>query len=170
MSPSIAAPSIGIKTHTKKWHQQMALILLCEEDIDPTGSDVRCVRNTRICDVIIQLDSSARCQIIHLTKTETEPQIRIFNNPSLGFRQSEPQTRKIDYPSKKVNFRDLKSRNRFQFFFRTHKTCWECVFCKKTASHLVKFCLGNTIYNLHPSIWASHSMLYFQPRYQRNIV
>ena len=73
----------------------MALILLCEEDIDPTGSDVRCVRNDRICDIIIQLDSSARCQIIHLTKTETEPQIRIFNNPSLGFRQSEPQIRKI---------------------------------------------------------------------------
>ena len=48
----------------------MALILLCEEDIDPTGSDVRCVRNDRICDIIIQLDSSARCQIIHLTKTD----------------------------------------------------------------------------------------------------
>ena len=101
----------------------MALILLCEEDIEPTGRDVRCARNTRICDIIIQLDSSAQCQIIHLTKTETEPQIRIFNNPSLGFRQSEPQTRKIDYPSKKVNFRGLKSGNRFQFFFRTHKTC-----------------------------------------------
>ena len=49
--------------------------------------------------------------------------------------QSEPQTRKIDYPSKKVNFRGLKSGNRFQFFFRTHKTCWECVFCKKR--HLI---------------------------------
>ena len=73
----------------------MALILLSEEDIDPTGSDVRCVRNDRICDIIIQLDSSARCQIIHLTMTETEPQIRIFNNPSLGFRQSEPQIRKV---------------------------------------------------------------------------
>ena len=107
------------------------------------------------------------CQITHLTKTETEPQMEQYNNPSLGF---EPQTGIIDYPSKKVNFRGLKSGNRFQFFFRTHKTCWECVFCKKTASHLVKFCLGNTIYNLHPSIWASHSMLYFQPRYQRNIV
>ena len=60
----------------------------------------------------------------HLSeKTETEPQIRIFNNPSLRFRQSEPQTRKIDYPSKKVNLRGLKSGNRFQFFFRTHKTC-----------------------------------------------
>ena len=67
----------------------MALILLCEEDIDPTGSDVRCVRNDRICDIIIQLDSSARCQIIHLTKTETEPQI---SNPSLGFTLAEPQT------------------------------------------------------------------------------
>ena len=73
----------------------MALILLCEEDIDPTGSDVRCVRNTRICDKIIQLDSSARCQIIHLTKTRmtmSGPQIR---NPSLGSCQSEPQIRKV---------------------------------------------------------------------------
>ena len=70
----------------------MTLILLSEKDIDPTGSDVRCVRNDRI---IIQLDSSPRCQIIQITKTETEPQIRIFNNPSLGFCQSEPQIRKI---------------------------------------------------------------------------
>ena len=70
MSPSIAAPSIGIKTHTKKLHQQMALILLCEEDIDPTGSDVRCVRKDRICDIILQLYPSAWCQIIHLTKTD----------------------------------------------------------------------------------------------------
>ena len=31
-------------------------------------------------------------EITHLTKTETEPQIRIFNNPSLGFCQNEPQT------------------------------------------------------------------------------
>ena len=73
MSPSIAAPSIGIKTHTKKWHQQMALILLCEEDIDPTGSDVRCVRNDRICDIILQLYLSAQCQITPLTKNETGP-------------------------------------------------------------------------------------------------
>ena len=145
----------------------MALIFLCEEDVDPTGSDVRSVRNDRIRDIILQLYLSVQCQITPLTKNETSS---VYNNPSLGFRQSEPQTRKIDYPSKKVNFRGLKSGNRFQFFFRTHKTCWECVFCKKTASHLVKFCLGNTIYNLHPSIWASHSMLYFQPRYQRNIV
>ena len=145
----------------------MALILLCEEDIDPTGSDVRCVRNDRICDMILQLYLSAQCQITPLTKNETSS---VYDNPSLGFRQSEPQTRNIDYPSKKVNFRGLKSGNRFQFFFRTHETCWECVFLQKTASHLVKFCLGNTIYNLHPSIWASHSMLYFQPRYQRSIV
>ena len=145
----------------------MAQILLCEEDIDPTGSDVRCVRKDRICDIILQLYLSAQCQITPLTKNETSS---VYNNPSLGFRQSEPQTRKVDYPSKKVNFRGLKSGNRFQFFFRTHETCWECAFLQKTASHLVKFCLGNTIYNLHPSIWASHSMLYFQPRYQRNIV
>ena len=105
----------------------MALILLSEEDIDPTGSDVRCVRNDRICDIIIQLDSSARCQIIHITKTETEPQIRIFNNPSLGFRQSEPQTGIIEMCPQVVgensHFGGLKSGNRFQFFFRTHKTC-----------------------------------------------
>ena len=112
----------------------MALILLCEEDIDPTGSDVRCVRNDRICDIIIQLDSSARCQIIHLTKTETEPQIRIFNNPSLGFRQSEPQTRNIDYPSKKVNFRGLKSGNRFQFFSGLTKHVENVFFAKNGIS------------------------------------
>merc|ERR1711953_782973 len=99
MSPSLAAPSIGIKTHTKKWHQQMALILLCEEDIDPTGSDVRGVRNDRICDMILQLYLSAQCQITPLTKNETSS---VYNNPSLGFCQSEPQTRKVDYPSKKV--------------------------------------------------------------------
>ena len=98
----------------------MALILLCEEDIDPTGTDVRCVRNDRICDIILQLCLSDQCQITHYTKTETEPQMEQFNNPSLGF---EPQTGIIDYPSKKVNFRGLKSGNRFQFFFRTHKTC-----------------------------------------------
>ena len=110
------------------------------------------------------------CQITHLTKTETEPQIRIFNNPSLGFRQSEPQTGIIENPSKKVNFGGLKSGNRFQFFFQDSQNMLRMCFLQKTAFHLVKFCLGNTIYNLHPSIWASHSMLYFQPRYQRNIV
>ena len=47
----------------------------------------------------------------------------VYKNTSLGSRQSEPQTRKVDYPSKKVNFRGLKSGNRFQFFFMTHKTC-----------------------------------------------
>ena len=46
----------------------VALILLCEEDIDPTGSDVRCVRNERICDIILQLYLSAQCQINPLTK------------------------------------------------------------------------------------------------------
>ena len=88
----------------------MALILLCEEDIDPTGSDVRCVRNHRICDMILQLYLSAQCQITPLTKNETSS---VYKNPSLGSRQSEPQARKVDYPSKKVNFRGLKSGNRF---------------------------------------------------------
>ena len=51
----------------------VALILLCEEDIDPTGSDVRCVRKDRICDIILQLYLSAHCQITPLTKNETGP-------------------------------------------------------------------------------------------------
>ena len=135
MSPSIAAPSIGIKTHTKKWHQQMALILLYEKDIDPTGSDVRCVRNDRICDIIIQLDSSARCQIIHLTKTETEPQIRIFNNPSLGFRQSEPQTGIIEMCPQVVgensHFGRGKGKNLSWNFFSLDMTYIKDTFCKK---------------------------------------
>ena len=98
----------------------MALIFLCEEDVDPTGSDVRSVRNDRIRDIILQLYLSVQCQITPLTKNETGPHMEQFNNPSLGF---EPQTGIIDYPSKKVNFRGLKSGNRFQFFFRTHETC-----------------------------------------------
>ena len=50
----------------------MALILLSEEDIDPTGSDVRCVRNDRICDMILQSYPSDLCKINPLTKTRTE--------------------------------------------------------------------------------------------------
>ena len=67
----------------------MALIFLCEEDVDPTGSDVSGVRNDRICDIILQLYLSDQCQITPLTKNETSS---VYNNPSLGFRQSEPQT------------------------------------------------------------------------------
>ena len=89
------------------------------------------------------------CQITHLTKTETEPQMEQFNNPSLGF---EPQTGIIDYPSKKVNFRGLKSGNWFQFFSGLTKHVENVFFAKKKASHLVKSCLGNTIYNLHPNM------------------
>ena len=48
----------------------MALILLCEEVIEPTASAVLCVKNDRICDIIFQFYPSARCQIIHLTKTD----------------------------------------------------------------------------------------------------
>ena len=51
----------------------MALIFLCEEDVDPTGSDVRSVRNDRICDIILQLYLSVQCQITPLTKNETGP-------------------------------------------------------------------------------------------------
>ena len=51
----------------------MALILVCQEDIDPTESAVTCVRNDRICDIILQLYLSAQCQITPLTKNETGP-------------------------------------------------------------------------------------------------
>ena len=50
----------------------MALILLCEEVIEPTASAVMCVKNDRICDIIFQLYPSAWCQKIHLTKIRTE--------------------------------------------------------------------------------------------------
>ena len=50
----------------------MALILLCEEVIEPTASAVMCVKNDRICDIIFQLYVSAWCQIIHLTMARTE--------------------------------------------------------------------------------------------------
>ena len=43
-----------------------------EEVIESTASAVTCVKNDRICDIIFQLYPSARCQIIHLTKTRTE--------------------------------------------------------------------------------------------------
>ena len=72
----------------------MALILLCEEDIDPTGSDVRCVRNDRICDIILQLYLSAQCQITPLTKNETEPQIRNTIIPVWGSARVHPKSGK----------------------------------------------------------------------------
>ena len=50
----------------------MALILLCEEVIEPTASAVMCVKNDRICDIIFQLYPSAWCQITPPTKTRTE--------------------------------------------------------------------------------------------------
>ena len=59
MSLSMTAPSSGIKIHTKKLYQQMALILLCEEVIESTASAVTCVKNDRICDIIFQLYPSA---------------------------------------------------------------------------------------------------------------
>ena len=40
MSPSVTALSSGIKIHKKKLYQQMALILLCEEVIEPTAIQV----------------------------------------------------------------------------------------------------------------------------------
>ena len=47
----------------------MALILVCEGDIDPTGSAVTCVRNDT-CDMILQLYPSGWCQNTPLKKTE----------------------------------------------------------------------------------------------------
>ena len=62
----------------------MALILLCEEDIDPTGSDVRCVRNDRICDMLLQLYLSAQCQITPITKNETGPHKQCLQESQVG--------------------------------------------------------------------------------------
>ena len=150
MSPSIAAPSIGIKTHTKKWHQQMALILLCEEDIDPTGSDVR-------------------CQIIHLTKTETEPQI---SNPSLGFTLAEPQTGIIvkswfgvlsqSFPSsgwRKQSFWEGK-RQKFELkLFLLGHDLYKRYILQKTGSKTAICVLRTGLNNLHPLMWGSHGQL-----------
>jgi len=63
----------------------MALILLCEEDIDPTGSDVRCVRNDGICDIILQLYLSAHCPVTNHSPLQRMRQDRIWSNyPLLG--------------------------------------------------------------------------------------
>ena len=78
----------------------MALILLCEEDIDPTGSDVRCVRNDRICDIILQVYLSDQCQITPLTKNETEPQIRNTIIPVWGSARVNPKSGKLPFALK----------------------------------------------------------------------
>ena len=57
----------------------MALILLCEEAIEPTASALTCVKNDRICDIIFQLYPSAWCQITSLTKTRTESETSRFD-------------------------------------------------------------------------------------------
>ena len=44
----------------------MVLILLCEEVIEPTASAVTCVKNDRICDIILHLYPSDWCQITPL--------------------------------------------------------------------------------------------------------
>ena len=53
----------------------MALILLCEEVIEPTAT---CVWNDRICDKVLQLYPSGWCQITPLTKTRTESLERVW--------------------------------------------------------------------------------------------
>ena len=74
MSPSMTAPSSGIKIHTKKWYQQMALILLCEEVIEPTASAVTCVKND-ICDIILQLycERKYATKGLHMPKGHMRP-------------------------------------------------------------------------------------------------
>ena len=39
----------------------MALILMCEEVIEPTASAVMCVKNDRICDIIFQFEICTFC-------------------------------------------------------------------------------------------------------------
>ena len=74
----------------------MALILLCEEDIDPTGSDVRCVRNDRIYGIILQLYLSAQCQITPLKKNETEPHMDQY--PLLSKSERSPPEKCLPQP------------------------------------------------------------------------
>ena len=150
----------------------MALILLCEEDIDPTGSDVRCVRKDRICDIILPLYPSW-CQITHLTKTETEPQI---SNPSLGFTLAEPQTGIIvkswfgvlsqSFPSsgwRKQSFWEGKRQKiELKLFLLGHDQ-YKRYILQKTGSKTAICVLRTGLNNLHPLMWGSHGQLDDRP-------
>ena len=78
----------------------MALILLCEEVIEPTASAVTCVRNGRMCHIILQLYPSAVCQITPLTKTKTEILKMQFGpfcaNLKMTLRKVTPTTTKVN--------------------------------------------------------------------------
>ena len=66
----MTVPSSGIKIHTKL----MALILLCEEVIEPTASAVTCVKND-ICDIILQLycERKYATKGLHMPKGHMRP-------------------------------------------------------------------------------------------------
>ena len=112
----------------------MALILLCEEDIDPTGSDVRCVRNDRICDIILQLYLSAQCQITPLTKNETEPQIRNTIIPVWGSARVNPKPGKLTTLQRKSILGALKVEIDFNFFSGLTKHVENVFFAKNGIS------------------------------------
>ena len=64
---------------------------------------------------------------------------RVVDFPGLGFCQNEPQTGIIEMCPQVVgensHFGRGKGKKLSWNFFRTHETCWECVFCKKR--HLI---------------------------------
>ena len=46
----------------------MALILLCEEVIEPTASAVMCVRNGKMCHIILQGQEELSTEYVYLTQ------------------------------------------------------------------------------------------------------
>ena len=102
----------------------MALILLCEED--PTGSAVTFVGNDRICDMILQLYHFAWCQIIPLTKNETQPKTEQCQ-PEMEQRIKAPWT--IHPKSEKI----VRKSQRKIFVTKVHKLSKFCHFCEQYA-------------------------------------
>ena len=109
------------------------------------------------------------CQITHLTKTETEPQI---SNPSLGFTLAEPQTGIIvkswfgvlsqSFPSsgwRKQSFWEGKRQKiELKLFLLGHDQ-YKRYILQKTGSKTAICVLRTGLNNLHPLMWGSHGQL-----------
>ena len=109
------------------------------------------------------------CQISHLTKTETEPQI---SNPSLGFTLAEPQTGIIvkswfgvlsqSFPSsgwRKQSFWEGK-RQKFELkLFLLGHDLYKRYILQKTGSKTAICVLRTGLSNLNPLMWGSHGQL-----------
>ena len=109
------------------------------------------------------------CQISHLTKTETEPQI---SNPSLGFTLAEPQTGIIvkswfgvlsqSFPSsgwRKQSFWEGK-RQKFELkLFLLGPDQYKRYILQKTGSKTAICVLRTGLSNSNPLMWGSHGQL-----------